>query len=108
MVLNRIVFVKVKDVMKKQADLPICWEGDLIMDQLVELSSKGCGSLLVVDDKHRLIGTFTDGDLRRTLKTYGEGIFKLTVGQMCNRFDTPPNLVGLCLSSSFGSHILTD
>ncbi|KAJ6352254.1 hypothetical protein OIU76_001462 [Salix suchowensis] len=32
-----------------------------------------------------LIGTFTDGDLRRTLKASGEGIFKLTVGEMCNR-----------------------
>lgn len=77
--------VQVKDVMKKQDELPICREADLIMDQLVELTSKGCGCLLVIDEKHHLIGTFTDGDLRRTLKASGEGIFKLTVGEMCNR-----------------------
>ncbi|CAH8360230.1 unnamed protein product [Eruca vesicaria subsp. sativa] len=75
----------VKDVMKKKDELPVCKEGDLIMDQLVELTSKGCGCLLVVDEGHRLIGTFTDGDLRRTLKASGEGIFKLSVGEMCNR-----------------------
>ncbi|KAF9605652.1 hypothetical protein IFM89_017995 [Coptis chinensis] len=75
----------VKDVMKKQEELPVCREGDLIMDQLVELTSKGCGCLLVVESAHHLIGTFTDGDLRRTLKASGEGIFKLTVGEMCNR-----------------------
>ncbi|CAI0386146.1 unnamed protein product [Linum tenue] len=75
----------VKDVMKKQNELPVCREGDLIMDQLVELTSKGCGCLLVVDPDHHLIGTFTDGDLRRTLKASGEAIFKLTVGEMCNR-----------------------
>ncbi|KAJ6773715.1 hypothetical protein OIU79_017215 [Salix purpurea] len=75
----------VKDVMKKQNELPICNEGDLIMEQLVELTSKGCGCLLVVDGGSHLTGTFTDGDLRRTLKASGEGIFKLTVGEMCNR-----------------------
>ncbi|KAF5197403.1 Arabinose 5-phosphate isomerase kdsd [Thalictrum thalictroides] len=83
--IGKSLIFKVKDVMKKQEELPVCREGDLIMDQLVELTSKGCGCLLVVDDARHLIGTFTDGDLRRTLKASGEGIFKLSVGQMCNR-----------------------
>ncbi|CAL5322143.1 unnamed protein product [Camellia sinensis] len=83
--IGKNLIFKVKDVMKKQEELPVCREGDLIMDQLVELTSKGCGCLLVIDDKYHLIGTFTDGDLRRTLKASGEGIFKLTVGEMCNR-----------------------
>ncbi|XP_057464117.1 probable arabinose 5-phosphate isomerase [Actinidia eriantha] len=83
--IGKSLIFKVKDVMKKQEELPVCKEGDLIMDQLVELTSKGCGCLLVIDDQYHLIGTFTDGDLRRTLKASGEGIFKLTVGQMCNR-----------------------
>ncbi|GLU03672.1 hypothetical protein SLE2022_208600 [Rubroshorea leprosula] len=83
--IGKSLIFKVKDVMKKQDELPICREGDMITDQLVELTSKGCGCLLVIDDEYHLIGTFTDGDLRRTLKASGEGIFKLTVGEMCNR-----------------------
>nr|XP_043607400.1 probable arabinose 5-phosphate isomerase [Erigeron canadensis] len=83
--IGKSLIFKVKDVMKKQNELPVCKEGDLIMDQLVELSSKGCGCLLVTDDDYHLIGTFTDGDLRRTLKASKEGIFKLSVGEMCNR-----------------------
>ncbi|KAI8007275.1 putative arabinose 5-phosphate isomerase [Camellia lanceoleosa] len=83
--IGKSLIFKVKDVMKKQEELPVCQEGDMIMDQLVELTSKGCGCLLVIDDQYHLIGTFTDGDLRRTLKASGEGIFKLTVGEMCNR-----------------------
>lgn len=67
---------QVKDVMNRQDELPICRVGDLIMDRLVEQTSKG---LLVMDEQH-LIGTFTEGDLRRTLKASGEGIYKFTVG----------------------------
>ncbi|KAL1192114.1 putative arabinose 5-phosphate isomerase [Cardamine amara subsp. amara] len=63
-------------------ELPVCKEGDLIIDQLVELTSKGYGSLIVVDEHYHLIGIFTDGDLRRTLKACGEAIFKLSVGEM--------------------------
>ncbi|KAI3709293.1 hypothetical protein L2E82_39053 [Cichorium intybus] len=74
--LNRF-YVAGKNVMKKQEELPVCREGDLMMDQLVELTSKGCDCLLVIDDGYHLIGTFTDGDLRRTLKASKEGIFKL-------------------------------
>lgn len=83
--IGKSLIFKVKDVMKKNEELPICKEGDLIMDQLVELTSKGCGCLLVIDCDYHLLGTFTDGDLRRTLKSSGERIFKLTVGEMCNR-----------------------
>ncbi|KAK9035368.1 hypothetical protein V6N11_077410 [Hibiscus sabdariffa] len=76
---------KVKDVRKRLPELPICKEGDLIIDQLPELTRKGCGCLLVIDDEYHLLGTFTDGDLHRTLDTSGDAIFKLTVGEMCNR-----------------------
>lgn len=87
--------------MKKQNDLPLCKEGDMIMDQLTELTSKGCGCLLVVDDAYCLIGTFTDGDLRRTLKANGAAIFNLTVGQMCNRFEPPPTIYWIHLAQWF-------
>lgn len=83
--IGKSLIFKVKDLMKKEEDLPLCKEGDMIMDQLTELTSKGCGCLLVVNAENHLIGTFTDGDLRRTLKSSGEGIFKFTVGEMCNR-----------------------
>ncbi|KAH0434052.1 hypothetical protein IEQ34_026896 [Dendrobium chrysotoxum] len=83
--IGKSLIFKVKDLMKKQDELPLCKETDMIMGQLTELTSKGCGCLLVVNAEGQLIGTFTDGDLRRTLKASGEKIFKLTVGEMCNR-----------------------
>ncbi|KAM3228444.1 hypothetical protein ACQJBY_059854 [Aegilops geniculata] len=96
--IGKTLIFKVKDVMKKQNELPLCKEGDMIMDQLTELTSKGCGCLLVVDDEYHLIGTFTDGDLRRTLKASGPAIFSLTVGEMCNRFVSARSL---CMPLSF-------
>ncbi|KAK7336876.1 hypothetical protein VNO77_17427 [Canavalia gladiata] len=89
--IGKSLIFKVKDLMKNQDEVPICRESDLIMDQLVELTSKGCGCLLVIDESYHLIGTFTDGDLRRTLRASGEAIFKLTVGEMCNR---NPRIIG--------------
>lgn len=79
--------LQVQDVMKKGEEIPLCKEHDSIMDQLVELSIKGCGCLIVVDSYQCLLGTFTDGDLRRTLKSDREGIFHRTVGEACNRCD---------------------
>ncbi|KAF2292710.1 hypothetical protein GH714_027207 [Hevea brasiliensis] len=87
--IGKSLIFKVKDVMKKQDELPVCRGGDLIMDQLVELTSKGCGCLLVIDEEYHLIGTFTDGDLRRTLKASGEGIFKLSGGDVQQGWKVP-------------------
>ncbi|KAH7288569.1 hypothetical protein KP509_31G032000 [Ceratopteris richardii] len=83
--IGKRLILKVQDVMRKGHEVPICRENDLMMEQLPELTSKGCGCLIVVDEDYHLLGTFTDGDLRRTLKSYGERIFHLTVGKICNR-----------------------
>ena len=70
----------------KGSEVPLCKENDMVMEQLVELSAKGCGCLFVADAQQRLIGTFTDGDLRRALNSCGKNLFKMTVGEFCNRY----------------------
>ncbi|CAI9092839.1 OLC1v1028180C2 [Oldenlandia corymbosa var. corymbosa] len=90
--IGKSLIFKVEHLMKKKEELPVCKEGHLIVDQLVEVTSKGCGCLLVVDDDFRLLGTFTDGDLRRTIQSSGERISKLTVGEMCNRYSSSASL----------------
>ncbi len=39
-----------------------------LADALMEISAKGLGMSTVVDDNDRLLGIFTDGDLRRALE----------------------------------------
>ncbi|NGX28109.1 MAG: Arabinose 5-phosphate isomerase KdsD [Candidatus Anoxychlamydiales bacterium] len=62
------ISLKVKDLMIKNDDLPLCSEDDLIKDVIHILSSKKCGALLIVDEAKKLKGIFTDGDLRRLMQ----------------------------------------
>jgi hypothetical protein len=47
--------------------IPMVAAGSSLADALVEMTHKGLGMTGVVDAEGRLIGVFTDGDLRRTL-----------------------------------------
>ncbi len=60
----------VRDLMLTGDALPVCAADTLLTDALVELTNKRCGCVLIVDDK-KLLGIFTDGDLRRQLQTTG-------------------------------------
>lgn len=64
--LGKRLITTVEDLMSKNKDLPVVSRGMTLSDTLIEISSKGLGAALVVEKK-RLVGIFTDGDLRRTL-----------------------------------------
>ena len=57
--------VTVKDLLF--GETPLAKPQDLLIDMLVELSNKKCGALLIIDPDYKLLGIFTDGDLRRAL-----------------------------------------
>lgn len=59
--------LKVKELMKSGAELPIITEGSLMKETILEISSKGLGVTLVVNDYGFLTGIITDGDLRRAM-----------------------------------------
>lgn len=54
--------------------LPLAKPDDLLIDVLVELSNKKCGALLIIDPDYKLLGIFTDGDLRRALQVQGVNV----------------------------------
>ena len=47
--------------------LPQVKRGTSLRDALLEMTQKGLGMTVVMEDDGRLAGIFTDGDLRRTL-----------------------------------------
>ncbi|MBY0577585.1 MAG: KpsF/GutQ family sugar-phosphate isomerase [Burkholderiales bacterium] len=58
----------VRDIMRKGAALPVVSDGAFLSEALLEMSRKGMGMTAIVDDQNRVIGIYTDGDLRRTLE----------------------------------------
>ena len=66
-VLGRRLLVHVSDVMRGDEKMPCVHRHASLADSLLEMSLKGLGVVVVVDEKQRAIGVFTDGDLRRKL-----------------------------------------
>jgi arabinose-5-phosphate isomerase len=58
----------IRDVMHTGERLPLVRLGATMDEAIVEISAKGFGSVVVVDDEGRLAGIVTDGDLRRNLR----------------------------------------
>ncbi|RBP49657.1 KpsF/GutQ family sugar-phosphate isomerase [Arenicella xantha] len=65
--LGRRLLLYVEDIMHKDDEIPLIEGGALLSDALVEMTSKGLGMTGIVDSDKRLLGIYTDGDLRRTL-----------------------------------------
>ena len=66
--LGKKLLLKVQDIMHKGADLPECHPEQSLKEALVVMTSKGLGITLVVEDG-KLLGVFTDGDLRRVFES---------------------------------------
>lgn len=66
--LGKRMYLKVRDIMVSD-NLPIVDEDALIADVIVEVSSKRLGSAAILNKDKKLVGIFTDGDVRRLLET---------------------------------------
>ena len=66
--LGKRLLLTLNDVMHSGDDVPRSHQSQSIKEALLEISSKGLGMTAVVDDNERLVGLFTDGDLRRVLE----------------------------------------
>jgi arabinose-5-phosphate isomerase len=65
--LGRRLLLHVEDVMRAGNDLPAVGPLTNLSQGLLEMSRKGLGMTTIVDERRRVIGVFTDGDLRRVL-----------------------------------------
>ncbi len=60
-------FIRVKDIMRKNDELPLVNLKTKMPEILIEMTSKRLGCTGVVDDNKKLAGIITDGDLRRNM-----------------------------------------
>ena len=66
---------RVRDVLSTKN--PVVAESESLTDALVKMTESGFGCVSVTDDNGKLVGAFTDGDLRRLMEKEGkEGLQK--------------------------------
>lgn len=66
--LGRKLLTHVRDVMRQGDRIPKVRPSDTLSSAILEVTRKGLGMTAIVDDDNRLLGVFTDGDLRRLIE----------------------------------------
>ena len=66
--LGRRLLTHVRDIMRSGTDVPAVVQEASFIDLMREISAKGLGATAVVDAQRRVLGVFTDGDLRRAIE----------------------------------------
>lgn len=75
--IGRALLVKVSDVMRTGPRNPICPQDATVRDALLVMTRAKAGSVSVVNQQGRLVGVFTDGDLRRWMAQEGEVMHRI-------------------------------
>ena len=63
--------MRVRDIMHTGTEIPSVPEAALVRDAVLEMTAKKLGMTAIVDGGDRVLGIFTDGDLRRLLEKAG-------------------------------------
>ena len=66
--LGRKLLTLVSDIMRDMSHVPFVSKDTPFTDLMREMSTKGLGATCVVDNELKIIGVFTDGDLRRLIE----------------------------------------
>lgn len=82
--LGRRLLIRVEDVMRTGQQLPAVQLGTAVTDAFAEMSAKRMGMTAVTDDQQRVMGIFTDGDLRRVL-SQGTDIRGVQIDQVMSK-----------------------
>jgi len=82
--LGRKLILKVSDIMHTGDQIPVVSQETDMKEVILEMTSKRLGTTTVVNEEGKLVGIFTDGDLRRLVERTDE-IFSLKAKQVMTR-----------------------
>ncbi len=111
--LGRRLLLYVDDLMHKGDAIPLVREDASLSDALLEMTSKGLGMTGVVDANDKLVGIYTDGDLRRTLAERSNVDCSITDVMTVNPITAKPDmlaaeLVTVMKAKKISALIITD
>ncbi|MBR5941187.1 MAG: KpsF/GutQ family sugar-phosphate isomerase [Neisseriaceae bacterium] len=70
--LGKRLLTTVSDIMRSGDDLPVLPANTPMRQAILMMSQKKMGMVLIADENQRLLGIFTDGDLRRMFEKYDD------------------------------------
>lgn len=79
--LGKRLLLRVSDVMRSGDDIPVVTPDVRLRDGLMEMTQKGLGMTAIADENGRIMGIFTDGDLRRALDA-GADVHRTTMAEI--------------------------
>lgn len=82
--IGRALLYKVGDIMRRDQRNAVARQDQSVQDGLLTMTRAKTGSVSVVDGRGRLVGVFTDGDLRRRLAAQ-EDILQRPLGEVMTR-----------------------
>jgi arabinose-5-phosphate isomerase len=89
---------RVESLMHKGEDVPRVRPGEHLTEIIYEMSRKGLGMAVVVDEQGKLLGIITDGDLRRLMQSVKKDAMDMTAGEVMTK--NPASLQRTELASS--------
>ena len=66
---TRLMTVKAREVIREQN--PVCKLSSSVLDAIAQMTESRLGAVSVLNNENKLVGIFTDGDIRRKLKEHG-------------------------------------
>ena len=88
--LGRRLLTHVRDVMRRRDSVPTVSPQTGVTDAILAMSRGGLGLVVILDDEGRMLGIFTDGDLRRAF----ENRIDLRTARIDSVMHTGPRTIG--------------
>ena len=82
--LGRRLLLHVDDIMHRGGEIPQVTTDALLSNALLEMTQKGLGMTAIIDVENKLMGIYTDGDLRRSLD-HGVNVHTTRIGDVMTR-----------------------
>ena len=106
--LGKRLLVHVKDIMHAQHDTPLVYPNTLLKKAILEMTGKNLGTTLIIAPSNKLLGIFTDGDLRRAFEN-GTDMSTITIGEIAsmNCFTTQADDLAVNALNTMQKHQIT-
>ncbi|TSJ90447.1 arabinose-5-phosphate isomerase GutQ [Gilliamella apicola] len=97
----------VKDIMRKGDLIPKVSQSATVLDAMLELSRTGVGLVAICQDDNKIVGVFTDGDLRRLLLKHGTLQDNIIEVMTIPGYQIPENWKAIEALKTFNDHNIT-